>query len=45
MIRSCAFSATAAVAALTGINAWAADPLPAETHKNAAIEKIKDRLN
>jgi uncharacterized protein GlcG (DUF336 family) len=32
MIRSCAFAAAAA-ASLTGIAAWAADPLPTETHK------------
>jgi uncharacterized protein GlcG (DUF336 family) len=33
MIRSCAFAAAAAAASLTGITAWAADPLPTETHK------------
>src|ERR1700757_5251923 len=33
MIRSCAFAAASGLAALTGINAWAADPLPVETHK------------
>jgi uncharacterized protein GlcG (DUF336 family) len=32
MIRSCALAA-AALAAFTSINAWAADPLPTETHK------------
>jgi uncharacterized protein GlcG (DUF336 family) len=33
MTRSHALTATAAVAALTSINAWAADPLPTESHK------------
>jgi uncharacterized protein GlcG (DUF336 family) len=33
MIRSCAFAAAGGLAALIGINAWAADPLPMETHK------------
>jgi uncharacterized protein GlcG (DUF336 family) len=33
MIRSHALAAAAALAAFTSINAWAADPLPAETHK------------
>jgi uncharacterized protein GlcG (DUF336 family) len=33
MTRFYAFTATAAVAALTSINAWAADPLPTESHK------------
>ena len=33
MIRSYALTATAVFAALTSINAWAADPLPTETHK------------
>ena len=34
MTRSYALTATAAFAALTSINAWAADPLPTETHKD-----------
>ena len=33
MMRSYALTTTAVFAALTGINAWAADPLPTETHK------------
>jgi uncharacterized protein GlcG (DUF336 family) len=33
MIRSYALTAAAVVAASTSINAWAADPLPTETHK------------
>src|SRR6202045_5124918 len=33
MIRSYALAATAVLAALTSFNAWAADPLPVETHK------------
>ena len=33
MIRSNALAATAALASFTSINAWAADPLPVETHK------------
>jgi uncharacterized protein GlcG (DUF336 family) len=33
MTRSYALIATAAFAALTSINAWAADPLPTESHK------------
>ena len=33
MIRSHAIAATMVLAAFTSINAWAADPLPTETHK------------
>ena len=33
MIRSCVIAATTAVAALAGVNAWAAESLPSETHK------------
>ncbi len=33
MIKICALAATAALAALTSVNAWAADPLPTESHK------------
>jgi uncharacterized protein GlcG (DUF336 family) len=33
MTRSNAVAATAVLAALTSFNAWAADPLPVETHK------------
>jgi uncharacterized protein GlcG (DUF336 family) len=33
MTRSCALTAAASVAVFTSINAWAADPLPTETHK------------
>ena len=33
MIKTCALAATAALAALTSQNAWAADPLPTESHK------------
>jgi uncharacterized protein GlcG (DUF336 family) len=33
MIRSHALALAAGLAASTGINAWAADPLPSETHK------------
>ncbi|HEY6259270.1 MAG TPA: heme-binding protein [Xanthobacteraceae bacterium] len=33
MIRSNTLAVAAALAACTGINAWAADPLPVETHK------------
>src|SRR5258708_2190466 len=33
MIRSCALTTTAVFAVLTSINAWAADPLPTESHK------------
>src|ERR1700730_3841492 len=33
MIRSNALALTAALAACTSLNAWAADPLPVETHK------------
>jgi uncharacterized protein GlcG (DUF336 family) len=33
MTRSHALTATAVLAALTSVNAWAADPLPTETHK------------
>ena len=38
MIRACALAAGASLAALTGINAWAADPLPTETHKVLTVE-------
>jgi hypothetical protein len=33
MIRSTALAATAVLAGLTSFNAWAADPLPVESHK------------
>ena len=33
MIKTRAIAATAMLAAFTGGNAWAADPLPAESHK------------
>jgi uncharacterized protein GlcG (DUF336 family) len=33
MIRTCAIAATAVLATLAGGNAWAADPLPTESHK------------
>ena len=33
MIRSNALAAAAVLATLTSFNAWAADPLPVETHK------------
>jgi uncharacterized protein GlcG (DUF336 family) len=33
MIRSSALLATTTLAVLTSLNAWAADPLPVETHK------------
>ncbi len=33
MIRTYAIAATAVLATLTGSNAWAADPLPTESHK------------
>ena len=38
MIRFCTLAAGAGLAALTGINAWAADPLPTETHKVLTVE-------
>jgi uncharacterized protein GlcG (DUF336 family) len=38
MIRACALAAGAGLAALTGINAWAADPLPTETHKVLTVD-------
>src|SRR6267154_5218756 len=33
MIRSYAFAAAAVLAGFASLNAWAADPLPTETHK------------
>jgi uncharacterized protein GlcG (DUF336 family) len=33
MIKTCALAATAVLTAFTSINAWAADPLPTESHK------------
>ncbi len=33
MIKTCAIAATAVLATLAGGNAWAADPLPTESHK------------
>jgi uncharacterized protein GlcG (DUF336 family) len=33
MIRLCALAAAASLAVFTNVNAWAADPLPSETHK------------
>jgi uncharacterized protein GlcG (DUF336 family) len=33
MIKTCAIAATAVLAAFTGGNAWAADPVPTESHK------------
>ncbi|HWF96638.1 MAG TPA: heme-binding protein [Xanthobacteraceae bacterium] len=33
MIKTYALAATAALAAFTSVNAWAADPLPTESHK------------
>src|SRR5258708_7152272 len=38
MIRSCALTTTAVFAVLTSINAWAADPLPTESHKVLTAE-------
>jgi uncharacterized protein GlcG (DUF336 family) len=38
MIRACALAAGASLAALTSLNAWAADPLPTETHKVLTVE-------
>jgi uncharacterized protein GlcG (DUF336 family) len=38
MLRAYALAAGAGLAALTGINAWAADPLPTETHKVLTVD-------
>jgi uncharacterized protein GlcG (DUF336 family) len=38
MLRASALAAGAALAALTGANSWAADPLPTETHKVLTVD-------
>jgi uncharacterized protein GlcG (DUF336 family) len=48
MIRTCALAAGASVAAFAALNAWAADPLPTESHKvltvDAALEAAQGAI-